>query len=138
MRSFQLWTMLVDWQMVTWIRWSESASYCPTWNAQPSRDLVNCYPIGGKDTYSDGKNNNSSNNYHLGLVSQEVEQVVPEAVKIMPDSLLSVSYSDLVPLLVEAMKEQQGQISELQMALLEQEAEITKIKSRRWFKKRTK
>ncbi len=88
-------------------------------------------------TYSDGKNNNSSNNYHLGLVSQEVEQVVPEAVKIMPDSLMSVSYSDLVPLLVEAMKEQQYQISELHMALNEQEEEIAKIKSRRWFRKKT-
>jgi hypothetical protein len=89
-------------------------------------------------TYSDGKGHNSSNNYRLGLVAQELEQVVPEAVKIMPDSLLSVSYSDLVPLLVEAMKEQQSQISELQMALNEQDQEINKIKSRRWFKKKTK
>jgi len=88
-------------------------------------------------TYSDGKDNNSSNNYRLGLVAQELEQVVPEAVKIMPDSLLSVSYSDLVPLLVEAMKEQQTQISELQMALNEQEQEIIRIKSRRWFRKKT-
>ncbi len=87
--------------------------------------------------YSDGKGHNSSNNYRLGLVAQELEQVVPEAVKIMPDSLMSVSYSDLVPLLVEAMKEQQNQISELQMALNEQEVEINKIKSRRWFKKKT-
>ena len=89
-------------------------------------------------TYSDGKGHNSSNNYRLGLVAQELEQVVPEAVKIMPDSLLAVSYSDLVPLLVEAMKEQQSQISELQMALNEQEEEINRIKSRRWFKKKTK
>ena len=88
-------------------------------------------------TYSDGKSNNLSNNYRLGLVAQELEQVVPEAVKIMPDSLLSVSYSDLVPLLVEAIKEQQSQISELQMALNEQEQEIIKIKSRRWFRKKT-
>lgn len=88
-------------------------------------------------TYSEGKNNNSSNNYRLGLIAQELEQVVPEAVKIMPDSLLSVSYSDLVPLLIEAMKEQQSQISDLQMTLLNQEEEIAKIKSRRWFKKKT-
>ncbi len=87
--------------------------------------------------YSDGKNNNSSNNYRLGLIAQELEQVVPEAVKIMPDSLQAVSYTQLVPLLIEAMKEQQSQISDLQMTLHNQEEEIAKIKSRRWFKKKT-
>lgn len=88
-------------------------------------------------TYSDGKNNNSSNNYRLGLVAQEVEQVVPDAVKVMPDKLQAVSYTELVPLLIEAMKEQQNQILELQMALNEQKEEIAKVKSRRWYKKKT-
>ena len=125
--------------------WSQQGAYVGTDNSliknrsniqSPLESVMKLNGI--RFTYPDGKGNNSSNNYRLGLVAQELEQVVPEAIKIMPDSLLSVSYSDLVPLLVEAMKEQQSQISELQMALLEQEDEITKIKSRRWFRKKTK
>jgi hypothetical protein len=124
--------------------WSQQGAYVGTDNSliknrsniqSPLESVMKLNGI--RFTYSDGKGHNSSNNYRLGLVAQELEQVVPEAVKIMPDSLLSVSYSDLVPLLVEAMKEQQSLISELQMALNEQEEEINRIKSRRWFKKKT-
>jgi len=89
-------------------------------------------------SYREGSGNNFSDIQSMGLVAQEVEQVVPDAVKVLPDSLQAVSYTQLVPLLIEAMKEQQNQISELQMSLLNQEEEIAKIKSRRWFKKKTK
>lgn len=85
----------------------------------------------------EGMGNQSPNGYHMGLVAQEVEQVVPEAVRTMPDSLLAVSYEELVPLLVEAIKEQQSQISELRMALHGQQEDINKVKNRRWFRKKT-
>ena len=67
--------------------------------------------------------------------SQEVEQVVPGVVRVMEDSTMAVAYTDLVPLLVEAMKEQQVHIESLQATLNIQAEEISRIKQRRWFRK---
>ena len=50
---------------------------------------------------------------HVGVIAQEVEAVLPEAVVTHDDGYKSVSYNDLVPLLIEAVKEQQQQIDEL-------------------------
>lgn len=41
----------------------------------------------------------------LGLLAQEVQDVVPQAVVSMPDGYLAVDYARLVPLLIEAVKE---------------------------------
>ena len=51
----------------------------------------------------------------IGLSAQEVKEVVPEAVSdaAIGDGYMSVDYSKIVPLLVEAIKEQQKQIDEL-------------------------
>lgn len=55
-----------------------------------------------------------------GLIAQDVETVMPEAVRRMPDSgMLSVAYGNLVGLLVEAIKEQQKQIDDLKRSLSE-------------------
>lgn len=43
----------------------------------------------------------------IGLIAQEVRQVVPQAVIEQPDGYLAVDYARLVPLLIEGMKEQQ-------------------------------
>ena len=48
----------------------------------------------------------------MGLLAQNVEQVVPEAVSEM-NGYKAVDYARLVPLLVESIKEQQQQIEEL-------------------------
>ena len=40
------------------------------------------------------------------LLEQEVERLLPEAVKRDPDGFLAVSYSSVVPVLVEALAEQ--------------------------------
>ena len=88
-------------------------------------------------SYSYDMENDSDPQYRLGLVAQDVERVVPEAVKEMEDHLKAVAYSDMVPLLIEAMKEQQLQIDSLQVSLMEQEEQINRIKNRRWFKKKT-
>lgn len=50
----------------------------------------------------------------LGFSAQEVERVVPEAATYMPEvDAHAVSYGSIVPLLVEAIKEQQTQIEGL-------------------------
>lgn len=53
----------------------------------------------------------------LGLIAQEVERVVPEVVKTHDDGIKSLAYSNLVALLIEAVKDQQSQISELRAKL---------------------
>ena len=50
----------------------------------------------------------------VGLIAQDVEKVFPQVVKEMDDGSLAIAYSDLVGALVEAIKEQQGQIVDLQ------------------------
>lgn len=46
----------------------------------------------------------------LGLLAQEVNQVLPEAVQQNAEGMYSVSYLNFIPLLVEAIKEQQQQV----------------------------
>ncbi len=54
--------------------------------------------------------NNSAK--QIGFIAQEVEQVLPEMVHTDEKGFKSVAYSDAVPVLVEAIKEQQKQIDE--------------------------
>ena len=53
----------------------------------------------------------------MGVVAQEVEQIIPEVVSLGDpddlDSIKSVSYGNMVGVLIEAIKEQQLQIDEL-------------------------
>jgi hypothetical protein len=42
---------------------------------------------------------------HYGLVAQDVEQVLPEAVKENSDGEKAIAYSELIPVLVESIKE---------------------------------
>jgi hypothetical protein len=49
----------------------------------------------------------------MGVIAQEVEQVVPELVFTDENGIKSVAYANTVALLIEAIKEQQQQINEL-------------------------
>ena len=59
------------------------------------------------------------NNMHYGLIAQEVREILPDVVDEDALGYLSVNYTELIPLLVQAVKLQQAQIDELQNALRE-------------------
>lgn len=49
----------------------------------------------------------------VGIVAQEVEEILPEIVSTDPEGIKSVDYAKLTPLLIEAIKAQQKEIDEL-------------------------
>lgn len=50
----------------------------------------------------------------MGVIAQEIEEVLPEVVTENPGGLKSVSYGNIIGLLIEAIKEQQLRIEELE------------------------
>lgn len=50
----------------------------------------------------------------LGFIAQEVEKVLPEMVYTMENGYKAVNYTALIPVMVEAIKEQQSTIAKLQ------------------------
>ena len=55
--------------------------------------------------------------HDVGLIAQEVEKVLPEAVVVKKDGYLSLQYHKIIPLLVNSIKEQQKQIETLESRL---------------------
>jgi hypothetical protein len=53
------------------------------------------------------------NTPQVGLIAQEVEKVLPEVVDRNADGYLGVRYTEVVPLLVAAIQEQQTIINDL-------------------------
>ena len=51
-----------------------------------------------------------------GFIAQELEEIFPEAVYTLPNGKKAIAYSEIIPLLVEAIKEQQNEIDELKQA----------------------
>ena len=59
------------------------------------------------------------NDIKYGLIAQEVREIIPELVKETMDSIpfLSINYDGLIPILIEAIKEQQYSIDNLKREL---------------------
>ena len=53
----------------------------------------------------------------VGVIAQDVEKVLPTAVKSNSRDQLCVEYNQLIPLLVEAVKDQQTQIEDLKQQI---------------------
>ena len=51
----------------------------------------------------------------VGVLAQELEQVLPELVNTGSDGYKAVNYAQLTPVLIEAIKEQQQQIEALKV-----------------------
>jgi hypothetical protein len=54
---------------------------------------------------------------HTGVIAQEVEKVLPEAVRTDENGILSVAYGNMIGILIEAIKEQDKTINELKAAI---------------------
>ncbi|MBW6536473.1 MAG: tail fiber domain-containing protein [Mariniphaga sp.] len=71
------------------------------------------YNFSSNDTISQKYNNQSSFNKNFGFIAQDFQKIYPELV--YEDSLgyLSIDYISVIPVLLEAMKKQQGIIDDL-------------------------
>ena len=66
--------------------------------------------------------------HQLGVIAQDIEKVLPEAVTVDDKGYYSVSYTTIIPVLVEAVKEQQNEILSLQKNQKEQQEELNALK----------
>ncbi len=56
-----------------------------------------------------------SGNRGIGVIAQELAEVVPEAVQANEEGLLSVAYGNLVGVLIEAVKQLSAKIDDLEV-----------------------
>lgn len=56
---------------------------------------------------------NNPNSRDIGLIAQEIKEVIPEAVKERSDGFLAVDYKKIIPLLVYKIKKSQEKINKL-------------------------
>ena len=74
------------------------------------------------------KDENADTDKQLGLLAQEVQKVLPELVKENADGKLGVNYSGLIPVLLQAIKEQQKQSENQQLKIAMQQKELEALK----------
>lgn len=55
----------------------------------------------------------------VGMYAEELEEVLPEAVRHDPEGGMAINYNAIVPVLIEAFKEQQTKIEQLESILRE-------------------
>lgn len=94
-------------------------------NIQPIDDALNKVLAMRGVTYEWNKEGMESGT-QIGLIAQEVEKVLPEVVDTDQEGYKSLQYSVMVALLIEAMKDQQQTIEDLQS---EQQNIIERIES---------
>ena len=64
-------------------------------------------------TEEEKKTIHGNEGHDVGVIAQEIEEVLPEVVTERDNGYKAVKYEKIVPLLIEAIKEQQKQIEEL-------------------------
>jgi hypothetical protein len=58
---------------------------------------------------------------HIGFIAQEVKEIFPELVGENKEGFLGIKYTELIPLLVQALKEQDAKIKNLEERLIKLE-----------------
>lgn len=68
----------------------------------------------------------SDEKIHIGFIAQEVETVVPEVVKDMPNGIKAINYAEITALLVEALKEMNVKVNLMSKQIEELEKKLKK------------
>lgn len=71
---------------------------------------------------------NFSAGRQVGFIAQEVEKVLPEVVSRDNEGYRSIAYSEILPIVVEAVKEQQAQIERQDKRIAAQQSEINELR----------
>ncbi len=66
---------------------------------------------------------------HYGLIAQEIIDILPEVVKKADSLYLAINYTEIIPILVEAIKEQNITISNQEIELIELKSKIVDIQN---------
>jgi len=78
----------------------------------------------------DGKSYEMKGKQKIGVLAQEIKEVFPELVSEDDNEMLAVNYLGLVPVLINALKEQQSEIDELkeqETKYMEQEKRLERL-----------
>ncbi|MEO1254470.1 MAG: tail fiber domain-containing protein, partial [Bacteroidota bacterium] len=72
--------------------------------------------------------NNPGENKKLGLIAQELQEVIPEAVYKgeTEEDYMGVNYSDLIPVLIKAIQDQNDKIQLLEAEIKELKIDVQK------------
>ena len=74
------------------------------------------------------KNDESGRN-HMGVIAQDIEKVFPELVNTNEQGYKSVNYTELIPLLLEAIKDQQALIDQLMTSVKSEEVKMKALRA---------
>jgi len=59
----------------------------------------------------------ATGNSNLGFLAQDILKIIPEAVVVPKEEEMGMKYTELIPVLVKAIQEQQVQMEELKKEL---------------------
>ena len=63
----------------------------------------------------------------IGVLAQEIQEVFPELVSEDDNEMLAVNYQGLVPVLINALKEQNVKMKEQETKYMEQEQRLERL-----------
>ena len=75
----------------------------------------------------DGKSYEMKGKQKIGVLAQEIKEVFPELVSEDDNEMLAVNYQGLVPVLINALKEQDAKMKEQQIKYIEQEKRLERL-----------
>jgi hypothetical protein len=76
----------------------------------------------------DGKSYEMKGKQKIGVLAQEIQEVFPELVSEDDNEMLAVNYQGLVPVLINALKEQDAKMKDQETKFEKQQAEIDELK----------
>jgi len=93
---------------------------------QSLQKLMNISGVSYQFRREEFPNKNFEDGHHFGFIAQHIELTFPEVVRTNAEGWKSVQYSAIVPILVEAVKEQERTIQAQESRARKQEAKIEK------------